>query len=196
MRWRSPFPDTRSTRSSGWSNTLTRIRSRWAWARRGRIRTRRTSTTRRTSGDPEGGRRTGRGVEEEVPDVPTCVPQRVDADRIPRPDDDVQVPPALRGTPEAGQGRGLLRDRERDARGAGDSDARLADGREHRVQGRAAEVVPVHQGHLRRAEPRLDPVHVHEVELVDRIVQPGPHQVIMRSLGTALCRAWRVAVGR
>jgi len=45
-RWPSPFPDTRSTRSSGWSNTLTRIRSRWV--RRHRIRTRRTSTSRRT----------------------------------------------------------------------------------------------------------------------------------------------------
>src|SRR5437867_814889 len=94
--------------------------------------------------NPEGGRRAGRGVEEEVPDVPACLPQRVDAHRVSGPDDDIQVPPALCRAAEAGQGRGLLRDRERDARGAGDPDARVVDGRKHRVQGRAAEVVPVH----------------------------------------------------
>src|SRR3989442_19188 len=146
--------------------------------------------------NPEGGRGAGRGVEEEVPDVPACLPQRVDAHRVSGPNDDIQVPPALCRAAEAGQGRGLLRDRERDARGAGDPDARVADGRKHRVQGRAAEVVPVHQGHLRRAEPGLDPVHVHEIELVDRVVLAGPHQVITRFLGNALCLVWRAAARR
>src|SRR5438552_2839935 len=130
--------------------------------------------------DPEGRRDDRGGVEEEVPDVPPRIPERVHPDRLPGPHDDVQVPPAVRRAPEAGQGRRLLRHRERDARGAGDPDARLPDGRQHRVQGRTAQVVPEHQRHLRRPEPWVDPVYVHEVECERRVVQPGPHQVIVR----------------
>src|SRR5437773_92472 len=142
-------------------------------------------------GDREGGGRSLDGVQEEARVLPARVPFRLDADRVPRPDDDVQVPPAVRGPPEAGQGRRPVRDREGDARGEGDRDALLDDGRHLRVQGRAAPVLHGGAGRVRRPVPRVHQVHPQPERREHRFVLAGNDQVGGgREAGGAVLLSW------